>query len=319
MDAAGIESLPDGVHVIDSGYLRPRLDAIYLLVEAGRVAIVESGTAHSLPRVLAALAHLGLPADAVDWVLLTHVHLDHAGGAGALMQALPNAQLAVHPRGARHMIDPTRLWSATVAVYGEAFALREYGALVPVEADRVVEAHDGMQINLAGRIIEVADTPGHARHHVCYWDARTRGWLTGDAFGLSYRETHVGDRAFALPTSTPSQFEPDAMHQSIDRLMACEPVCMYPTHYGRITEPFRLAQDLHRLVDAYVAIAETVLDEADPARQYAELCTRLTHLVGQEAASQGWAVQGEAALALYAGDLALNAQGLQGWIKQKKA
>jgi glyoxylase-like metal-dependent hydrolase (beta-lactamase superfamily II) len=228
------ESPPFGIHRIDSGYLRAQMDAIHLIVQDGRAAIVESGTTHAVPQVLAALSRVGLTPEAVDWVMLTHIHLDHAGGAGALLQALPRAHLLVHPRGVRHMCEPSRLWAASAAVYGEAFVAREYGQPVPVAVERITEANEGRVVMLGGRPIEVAETPGHARHHVCYWDAVSRGWFTGDAFGLSYRETHVGDRAFVVPATTPSQFEPDAMHSSIERLLAKQPERMFLTHYGEV-------------------------------------------------------------------------------------
>ncbi|MBW3551718.1 MAG: MBL fold metallo-hydrolase, partial [Proteobacteria bacterium] len=109
-----------GIVTIDTGFQRPRFDACYLIAEGGRAAFVDCGTNHSVPAMLAALADRDLPREAVDWLVLTHVHLDHAGGAGLLMQHLPNARLLVHPRGARHMIDPARLIAGATAVYGEA-------------------------------------------------------------------------------------------------------------------------------------------------------------------------------------------------------
>ena len=105
-----------GIHTIDTGFVRPRFDAAYLIVENGRGAFIECGTNFAVPRMLDALRQAGLTADDVDWLILTHVHLDHAGGAGALMAQLPHARLAVHPRGARHMIDPAQLWAGGSAV-----------------------------------------------------------------------------------------------------------------------------------------------------------------------------------------------------------
>lgn len=317
---SAIEELGHGIHAIDSAYLRPRMDAIHLLVENGRAALVDSGTAHSLPQVLAALQACGVRPENVDWLLLTHVHLDHAGGAGALLKVLPNARLLVHPRGVRHMVAPAQLWAGTVAVYGESFAREVYGELQEVAAERVVAATDGLVVELAGRRIEVMDAPGHARHHVCYFDSRSRGWFTGDAFGLSYRETDrvsaSGRRAFVFPATTPVQFDPAAMHATIDRLLARAPACMYLTHYSRVEDAARLAADLHRLVDAFVATAEALAGLAD-AEQLARLRTGLAALLRREACEQGWALQGDDAVALYATDLELNAQGLQVWLKNK--
>ncbi len=115
-----VESLAHGIGVVDTGFHRPLFDAAYLIVERGRVAFIDTGTNHAVPRLLAALAAAGLERDAVDFVIPTHVHLDHAGGAGLLMQQLPRARLVVHPRGARHMIDPAHLMKGATEVYGAA-------------------------------------------------------------------------------------------------------------------------------------------------------------------------------------------------------
>ncbi len=151
-----------GIAAVDSGFVRPMLDAVHLVVEGDRAAVVDTASNESVPHVLAALAERGLPAAQVDWVMLTHVHLDHAGGAGAMMARFPNARLAVHPRGARHMIDPSRLTAATIEVYGAEAARRMYGDIVPVPAGRVVEMPDGATLSLNGRHFEFLDTPGHA-------------------------------------------------------------------------------------------------------------------------------------------------------------
>lgn len=302
-----------GIHALDSGYGRPGMDAIHIVEGSGRLALVESGTVYSVPALLSALGQLGYTRGAVDWVMLTHVHLDHAGGAGALLQALPNSRLLVHPRGMRHMIDPSKLWEGTIAVYGEEFARKAYGELVPAPAERVVAAEEGLEVEFGGRVFQVMDTPGHARHHVCYFDVASHGWFTGDTFGLSYRETHVGERAFVFPTTTPIQFDPVALHASIERLCECSPRHMYLTHYSRVGDVLRLAADMHRLIDAMVSVAETARPLAGQA-QYAQIREGLETLLREEAAQQGWAAQDDAAVALYAGDLDLNAQGLQVWL-----
>lgn len=212
-----------GIHVIDTGFVRPHLDAAYLIVEKGRGAFIDCGVNHSVPRLLAALADAGLAPGDVDWLILTHVHLDHAGGAGALMQQLPNARLVVHPRGARHMIDPSRLWAGATAVYGEAEMQRSYGQLVPVAAERVVEAPDGHAVELAGRRLVCLDTPGHARHHNAIHDPASGCVFSGDTFGVSYREFDTAQGPFIVPATSPSELDPPALHRSIDRLVALQP------------------------------------------------------------------------------------------------
>ena len=141
----------NGIHAIDSGYIRPRMAAVHLLVENGRVALIDTGTNASLDAVSAALRGFALTNESVDYVCLTHVHLDHAGGAGVMMRAFPEAQLVVHPRGARHMIDPSRLVEGATAVYGTDEMNRLYGEILPVDKARVVEAPDGTVIEFGGR------------------------------------------------------------------------------------------------------------------------------------------------------------------------
>ncbi|MDO8932993.1 MAG: MBL fold metallo-hydrolase, partial [Rhodocyclaceae bacterium] len=220
MNIGHLHSFGDGIHAIDSGFGRPLLDAVHVIEHEGRAALVDAAVNASVPRVLGALAALGIARDAVDYILLTHVHLDHAGGAGLLMRELPNAKLTVHPRGARHMIDPAKLTTATHAVYGEARARAMYGDILPVPRERVVETPDGTMLELAGRELLFIDTPGHARHHVCIRDGLTGHFFTGDTFGFLFRELDVGGRRHAFPTLTPTQLEPEELHRSIDRIMS---------------------------------------------------------------------------------------------------
>src|SRR6476619_2904590 len=154
-----VERLAHGIQVVDTGFHRPLFDASYLIVERGRAAFVDTGTNHSVPRLLAALAGLGLDVDAVDHVIATHVHLDHAGGVGLLMQSLPKARVVVHKRGARHLADPSHLVRSATTVYGADEIERSYGALVPVDASRIVATRDETTIELAGRPLVFLDTP----------------------------------------------------------------------------------------------------------------------------------------------------------------
>ena len=194
-----------GIYAFDAGYLRSRLAAIYLIVERDRVAVVDTASNACLPRALDALRSLGLGPASVDYVFLTHVHLDHAGGAGAMMQAFPEARLVVHPRGARHMADPVPLFSAVQAVYGETQARRRYGTLLPVPAERILAAADGHILDLSGRILVYLDTPDHACHHLSLLDTRSGGLFAGEAFGISLRELDGDGRPAILPAIAPTQ------------------------------------------------------------------------------------------------------------------
>ncbi len=304
-----------GIAAIDSGFTRPLLAAVYCIVEDGRVALVDTAASPNAPTVLAALAARGLAPAQVDWILLTHIHLDHAGAAGTLMRALPNAKLAVHPRGARHMADPSRLLAGTVAVYGEAATREKYGELLPIEAWRIVAVADDAVLKLGARSLRALDTPGHAPHHACYLDEASGHVFAGDAFGLSYRELDRGGRAFALPVTSPSQFDPEAMHRSLQRLEALQPEAVYVAHFGQLRDIPRLAGDLHRLIDSFVAATRAVVGGA--AQRQQNLCAALGKLLEEEGRRQGWGLAGDALRQLLASDIDLNAQGLLGWLEHQ--
>ncbi len=310
-----IEDLGHGIHAIDTGFVRPLFDASHLVVEHGRAAFVDVGTTFSVPGLLAALDSLGVPHEAVDYVIVTHVHLDHAGGAGEMMRLLPRAKLVVHPRGARHMIDPTKLWAGATAVYGEDAMRRHYGSLVPVDPARIIEAPDGFTLELASRPLVFLDTPGHARHHFCVWDEASRSMFTGDTFGLAYRELASTRGRFVMPTTTPVQFEPEPLVASIDRLVGHAPRAMLLTHYSQVTEIERLAGDLRRQIGELSALGRAADGKPDRA---ARLREGVRALVLGWVRDHGTPLSADAAEALLSLDIELNAQGLEAWLDRDR-
>lgn len=306
----------NGIVAFDAGYVRPILAAIHLVVENGRVALVDTGSNDALSNAQAALAKLGLKADAVDYVILTHIHLDHAGGAGSMMAALPNARLVVHPRGARHMAEPSKLVAGVSAVYGSEYVQRVYGEILPIAAERIIEAPDGHVISLAGRELLCLDTPGHARHHICIVDRKTGGIFTGDMFGLSYRELDVDGRPFIFPTTTPSQFDPEEMRQSITRLLSFNPPFVYLTHYGQIGAVQAQGAALFRHLDALIdlALKETDAGEA----RHERIKHAMTDYLFAQIRAHGCQLGEAELLAIWETDLELNAQGLAIWLDSRR-
>ncbi|RTL54326.1 MAG: MBL fold metallo-hydrolase [Rhodocyclaceae bacterium] len=308
----------NGIYAIDSDYYAPVIAAIHLVVESGRVALVDTAHNDAVPRVLSEMDKLGLKPENVDYVLLTHVHLDHAGGAGAFMAQFPNAKLVVHPRGARHMIDPSKLEAAVHEVYGKEEALRMYGMLVPTPAERVIEATHGMTLSLAGREFTFYDAPGHAKHHVVIRDGKTGHVFTGDTFGISYRHLDAGGRQFIFPTSSPSQFDARDMHNTVSMIADLKPEAVYLTHYAQVTQVPKMAEDMHRLIDAYAAIALRER-QGGGAERHGRIKKALQDLYLQEAAREGWALQGDELLKFVELDAELNAQGLGIWVDGQPA
>lgn len=301
-----------GVHLIDTGYVRPRLAAAYLVRGRDSAAVVETGTAESVPRILDAVAAAGLRTDDVSHVVVTHVHLDHAAGAGALLRALPRARLVVHPRGARHMIDPSKLMAGASEVYGAERVRALYGEVVPAPAERVIEAPDGFSLDLGDRPLRALEAPGHAKHHLVLHDPRSRGFFTGDAFGISYRETDTAAGPFLFPTTTPVQLDPPALHATLARMLAERPERVYLTHYGMLEGDIaRHAAALGRAVDEHVRRARAA--PSGPGR-HAALRASLAEQLLEGLAAHGAPLDRAAALALFGGDLDLNAQGLEVWL-----
>jgi glyoxylase-like metal-dependent hydrolase (beta-lactamase superfamily II) len=309
------DDLGDGVYAVDTGFIRSQFDACYVVTQRApsseRIAIVDTGTNYSVPRILASLSDLECKPEDVDYILLTHVHLDHAGGAGSLMQACPNAKLVVHPRGARHMIDPTQLRAGAVAVYGEEVVQKDYGQLVPIEAHRVIEASDGLMINLAGRILTCIDTPGHAKHHITIWDQLSHGAFTGDTFGLSYREFDTDKGHFIIPTTTPIQFDPKALRISLKRIMALKPECLYPTHFSKVTGVARLYQKMTEMLNKVESLGKSV---AQANNRHELLKNGLLNLYIQELRDHGCELTDTKIEQLLSTDIELNAQGMGVWL-----
>lgn len=303
-----------GITAIDADLVRPRMASIHLMQSGESLALFDTGTSHAVPHVLDAIVARGrTPAD-VEWVVLTHIHLDHAGGAGALMQALPNARLLVHPRGARHMVDPSRLVASATAVYGEETLRQTYGEILPVESGRVVESRDGMLLEFGARRWTVFDTPGHARHHHAILDSASNGIFTGDTFGLAYPDLAVAGRPFVIPTTTPVQFEPDAMRESIERLAALRPDCLYLTHFGRVDGVPALREDLLRRLDAHVRIGREATRFDTTEARYRSVADDLHGYLLRELEAHGSSLDEAAALALLEMDIDLNAQGIVHWL-----
>lgn len=304
---------PHGVAVVDAEYVRPRYAAVHLLQRDGRVAVIDTGTNDSVPLVLAALDELGWSRAAVDFVFLTHVHLDHAGGAGSLLRQLPSARAVVHPRAVPHLVDPSRLNEATRAVYGAERFERLYGEPLPIEASRVVETTDGDRLSLGASQLGVLHTPGHALHHHVLVDAHARAVFTGDTFGLSYRALDTARGACVLPTTTPTQFDPEQLLGSIRRIAELAPEALYLTHFGRVTGVPRLAASLDAQIRAYVRIAEGHKAQSDRfASIRADLRAQALELL------RGHGAPLEAVDDLLAPDLDLNAQGLVAWLERSE-
>ena len=309
------QDLGEGITCIDTGYGRPLLAACYLLESDSMLAFVDTGTSHTVPRALEVLQEKGFTPEQVRYVIPTHVHLDHAGGAGAMMEVFPNASLVIHPRGARHMIDPAKLIAGVKAVYGEDGYQQHFGKLIPVAEDRVIVADDGFRLNLGKRKLTFIDSPGHAQHHFCIHDELSNGIFTGDTFGLSYREFDTEKGPFVFATTTPVQFDPVAWNHTLDRLMTLQPERFYLTHFSAIPADPALAEQLRYSIKAFVDIALTAQANSDKPRE--EMMRQMEKLLMAGLREHGCQLPDAQCRELLNGDIDLNTQGLEVWLSRQ--
>ncbi|MEE9444183.1 MAG: MBL fold metallo-hydrolase [Cocleimonas sp.] len=315
MDTIKFKNLGNGITLVDAEYgQQSGVASIYLLVENGEVAIIETGTNHSVPFVKEALEAQNLNFENVRYIIPTHVHLDHAGGAGELMHLCPNAELVVHPFGARHLIDPSKLEAGTIAVYGEKKFRKLYGTIRPIEASRVIEAPGFFKLKLSDRKLRFFDTPGHARHHFCIYDKQSNGIFTGDTFGVSYPQITTKQGRFIFATTTPVQFDPGSLLQSIDCLTSLKPDTMYLTHFGSITPTPEIIKQLRQSIRTFANIA---LEEQQTTENRIEIIQhKLKNYLLDLLREMGCEQSREFCEEVIEFDTLLNAKGLDFWLSK---
>ncbi|PJZ85178.1 MBL fold metallo-hydrolase [Leptospira harrisiae] len=232
------------VITIDTEYAKmPQVASAYLLEEEGHGVVIETNTTHAIPKILMTMESEGIKRENLDYVIVTHVHLDHAGGAWALLEACPNAILLAHPKTAKHLIDPSLLIKSATSVYGKENFDSLYGEIKPVPKDRVRVMEDGEWFSWKDHSFQFIYTKGHANHHFCIYDKKTNGIFTGDSFGISYPHLENGKR-FIFPTTTPTDFDSVEAIRSLDRILETGAEVAYLTHFGEIGNLKENATDL---------------------------------------------------------------------------
>lgn len=309
-----------GIYTVDAAYQRDNAVAIHLIRSGNQLALIDTGTNHSIPNTSAAIDALGLDWNDVRYIILTHVHLDHAGGAGQMMKLAANAECIVHPRGARHMIDPGKLIAGSNAVYGEETVRQLYGDVSPIDESRIIIPADGEAIDFNARPLVFVDTPGHAFHHHCIWDEQSNSMFTGDTLGVCYKSLRNNKTAFLLPSTTPVQFDPLKLHSSIERVMSFNPETLYLTHFGAVQPDVTMIAGLHEQIDAMVEMTQITAERTGLGPSFeSELSEKFLHYLlarcrallpsASEADMQEWLPY----------DAQLNAQGLAFWWRYRRS
>ncbi len=229
---------------IDSQYAGlDSVASVYIVKEGSHAVLVETNTTHAVPHILERMESLSIPKTNLDYVIVTHVHLDHAGGTWAVLEACPNAIVLAHPKTAKHLINPELLIKSSKKVYGDEIFDSLYGEIRPIPKDRVRVMEDGESLAWMGHIFQFIYTKGHANHHFCIYDSQLDGIFTGDSFGISYPHLENGKR-FIFPTTTPTDFDPDEAILSLQKILNTGAKSAYLTHFGEIQNLNKYAEDL---------------------------------------------------------------------------
>jgi len=290
-----------GITTVDAHYMYPGRAATFLIEDRGEAAFVDAGTRHSVPHMMAALETAGRAPEDVKYLIVTHVHLDHSGGAAALARACPRAEVLCHGRAERHLVDPAKLVASATPIYGADQFAKLYGVIEPIAADRVRAVAEGESVTLGGRTLEFLDTPGHAKHHISILDRTADAILTGDAFGLCYPYLQRGKKPYLNYVCAPPQFEPDVAKVVVRRIMDLGVGRAYVTHFGPCDAVREGGEQLLRVLDLFNEAVEraaaTDLDGprllafcAEDALQIAKRELRVSGLDPEDAEVMRWAL-----------------------------
>jgi glyoxylase-like metal-dependent hydrolase (beta-lactamase superfamily II) len=300
---------------VDTNFVRPGLDASHLIIENSYAAFVDAGTNYSVPYLLEALKNNNLDVADVKYVFVTHVHLDHAGGAGKLLQYLPNAKLVIHPRGAKHLHDPTKLIASAVGVYGKNIFFDLFGDIKPIPLNKMILVEDRAIIKMGNRSFSCFYTEGHARHHYCIFDKTSKSVFAGDSFGVSYRELDTNQGEFIFPSTSPTQFDPKEAHKAIDRILSYNPNIIYLTHFSHIESIERLAMDLHCSIDVFVKIA---MENRNSTQRTTLMRMAMEQYLVESLLLHGCDFTEKEISKMLAVDIKVNTMGLEYWLDSNK-
>ena len=301
------------VDVCDQG-VTERTSCYIILAE--KVTIIETGATPGIGRLVEATKSLGVSPEQLAYIIVSHIHLDHSGGTGALLREFPNAQVLVHPRGAKHLIEPSRLINAARQLYGASFDVL-FGEIYPVPEELVHTPEDGETLNLGGgRTLTIYHAPGHARHHMILHDPASRGIFSGDCLGCHYPlVSRLIGCPYILPITPPSEFDPAAFMETFDRLAGLNLENVYFTHFGRVADASVIISRNKELVRVFAETGRHVLAAGGGLKEIEEA---LWSMLWGELSQYGKFDRNNSITEVLATDMGLNAGGIANYFERMK-
>lgn len=254
------------------------------VIDEEELTLIETGPSPSVKYIKKGLETLGFALEQVKYIIVTHIHLDHAGGAGLLLRECPNAKVVVHPRGERHLIDPSKLAAGARAIYGDSFS-EIYDPIIPIPEDRLIVKTEGDTLKIGPDCtLKFYNTPGHSKHHFSIYDPVSNGMFTGDTTGVRYEQLIQEGIDLYLPTTSPNHFNPNDMEESIERIRKMNLDRVYFGHFGMTEQPDEALQQVLDWLEIYVEEGEQVMMEGIG---YDELASRLLEKVKRHLRTKG--------------------------------
>ncbi|MGD6801699.1 MBL fold metallo-hydrolase [Rossellomorea vietnamensis] len=264
----------DRISIIDLFDLNERFRTGAYIIKEEEVTVIETSASPSIPRLIEGLEQMGISLDRIKNIIVTHIHLDHAGGAGLFLEKCRNASIIVHEKGARHLINPEKLEAGARQVYGKDFD-RLFHPITPVPPERVIIKKHNEQLPLSpDSTLTFFDTPGHSRHHFSIYDNKSKGIFTGDTAGINYGYTLEGE-ALYLPSTSPNQFNPEEMIQSLALYSELELDRIYFGHFGISEEPAKVLTEIKKWLKIFMDTAIRITKENKPETQLPALTEAL--------------------------------------------
>lgn len=254
------------------------------VIDEEELTLIETGPSPSVKYIKKGLERLGFALEQVKYIIVTHIHLDHAGGAGLLLRECPNAKVVVHPRGERHLIDPSKLAAGARAIYGDSFS-EIYDPIIPIPEDRLIVKTEGDTLKIGPDCtLKFYNTQGHSKHHFSIYDPVSNGMFTGDTTGVRYEQLIQEGIDLYLPTTSPNHFNPNDMEESIERIRKMNLDRVYFGHFGMTEQPDEALQQVLNWLEIYVEEGEQVMMEGIG---YDELASRLLEKVKRHLRTKG--------------------------------